>query len=773
VYSYKWDETTGGLLLDSAPLSFSKEPRPVYYQELDILGFDKYWNYEKNDDFPYMWAEANTYWYRGRKVAQTRGGSLYTAPELILLEEPEPDGQALSFVDIATMVEKNRELMEHLVQDTIKRVYNTYIRYKDKVDVFYVAFSGGKDSIVLLDLVQRTLPHNELKVLFGDTGMEFPDTYELVDDMESQLASMGIEFIRAESSLSTEYTWDIFGPPATVNRWCCSVHKTAPQIIALRKNTGKINFTGLAFIGVRASESATRSEYDYISLGEKHQGQYSCNPIIEWNSAEVYNYIFQENLMLNKAYMKGNRRAGCLVCPRAAERSEYFSRVCYPEEFEKFISQIKCQYINSFESSEKLDNFIANGGWKARKNGRDIVSKVGYYETIVKDTQILKIDNPRTNWKAWIKTIGELQNDVSPFRILFRNQEYIFELTKTTNGYEVRFESELSKENPLFVKVLKNVFKKSASCIGCRTCEADCHNGCIKMDNGKVQISANCVKCLQCHQVEKGCLVYKSLEGPKGGRQSMNQKSLNTYSHHAPKIEWFRQYFLYKDSFDQNHSLGSQMYSFFRRFLRDAQLLDNNSFSYTATIIDQLGLENMSSWGIMLANLVYSPQINWYVKKIGFDEEYTREYVTSLLVDDGAKESWVNDIWSSFGRFHDLPFCNVGMGTNNREKNRIVSILRKSWNSPDPRVILYSLFKFAEMCGDYYSFTLSRLLNHGIESDGISPTQIFGLGREKMQSILIGLGVNYPEFIHVTFTHDLDNINLNKEKTSQDVLSLF
>jgi phosphoadenosine phosphosulfate reductase len=317
---------------------------------------------------------------------------------------------------------------------------------------------------------------------------------------------------------------------------------------------------------------------------------------------------------------------------------------------------------------------------------------------------------------------------------LFRNQEYIFELTKTTNGYEVRFESELSKENPLFVKVLKNVFKKSASCIGCRTCEADCHNGCIKMDNGKVQISANCVKCLQCHQVEKGCLVYKSLEGPKGGRQSMNQKSLNTYSHHAPKIEWFRQYFLYKDSFDQNHSLGSQMYSFFRRFLRDAQLLDNNSFSYTATIIDQLGLENMSSWGIMLANLVYSPQINWYVKKIGFDEEYTREYVTSLLVDDGAKESWVNDIWSSFGRFHDLPFCNVGMGTNNREKNRIVSILRKSWNSPDPRVILYSLFKFAEMCGDYYSFTLSRLLNHGIESDGISPTQIFGLEGKKCKA---------------------------------------
>ena len=60
MYSYTWDTETGGLLLNSSPLSFSKEPRPVYYKELDILGFDRYWNYAKNDTYPYMWAEANT-----------------------------------------------------------------------------------------------------------------------------------------------------------------------------------------------------------------------------------------------------------------------------------------------------------------------------------------------------------------------------------------------------------------------------------------------------------------------------------------------------------------------------------------------------------------------------------------------------------------------------------------------------------------------------------------------------------------------------------------
>ena len=38
MYAYTYDEQTGGLLLTSSPLAFSKEPRPVYYKELDILG---------------------------------------------------------------------------------------------------------------------------------------------------------------------------------------------------------------------------------------------------------------------------------------------------------------------------------------------------------------------------------------------------------------------------------------------------------------------------------------------------------------------------------------------------------------------------------------------------------------------------------------------------------------------------------------------------------------------------------------------------------------
>ena len=58
MYSYTFDVETGGILLNSTPTNFSKEPRPVYAAEMDILGFEQYWEYDKQNDIPYMWAES-------------------------------------------------------------------------------------------------------------------------------------------------------------------------------------------------------------------------------------------------------------------------------------------------------------------------------------------------------------------------------------------------------------------------------------------------------------------------------------------------------------------------------------------------------------------------------------------------------------------------------------------------------------------------------------------------------------------------------------------
>lgn len=775
MYQYIWDEDTGGLLLTTEQSKFSKEPRPVYYKELDILGFDQYWNYPKDDSAPVMWAEANNYIYKGRTVAKTKGGALYTAPELILLEEPEPNGGMLQFVDINRMVAKNASIMEALVQETIQKVYNTYRKYKNKIDIFYVAFSGGKDSVVALDIVQRSLPHEDFVVLFGDTKMEFSDTYKIVEQTHMLCEKAGIRFLTSSSEYSPVETWSKFGPPATVTRWCCSVHKTAPQIILLRKLLDKPDFTGMAFVGVRADESIARSKYDDVSYGGKHKGQYSCNVILDWSSAEVFLHIYQRKLPLNETYKKGNRRAGCLVCPRAAERNDYMNHYCYVDEAEPLIDSIRNSYQNTFSDKQTLDQFIINGGWKARKNGRDLSIPLNYEEKYADngDTLII-INNARTEWKTWIKTIGILSNESNPYIIDFQKKMLPFEVVEKDNFLIVKIERQIVKDNPEFSKRIKEVFRKSACCIGCKVCQADCPYGCISFAKGKLSINENCHHCSQCHKVEKGCLVYKSLERPKGGiTMAGKTMSLNSYSHHAPKMDWIQQYFEFKNNFDDNHTLGSQMYSFFKRFLRDSGLLDDTGFSKTAQIIDSIGIDNPAAWGIILVNLCYAPQVGWFINNTNFGEEYSKPYLVNAMVDAGAKESWTNDIFSSLSRMCELPLGEVGLGNVYKEKNRAVSILRTSWTSPDPRVILYSLYKFAEHCGEFYQFSLTVLLDNTIERDGVSPTRIFGLDYDTMVPLLNGLSVNYPDFISASFSLGLDTINLRPDKSSQDVLSLF
>lgn len=77
------------------------------------------------------------------------------------------------------------EEMQHLplqrkIQITTARIIEWYQHYDGKV---YVAFSGGKDSTVLLDIVRRIYP--DVPAVFSDTGLEFPEVREFVKSCEN------------------------------------------------------------------------------------------------------------------------------------------------------------------------------------------------------------------------------------------------------------------------------------------------------------------------------------------------------------------------------------------------------------------------------------------------------------------------------------------------------------------------------------------------------------------------------------------------------------
>lgn len=773
MYSYTYDERTGGILLNSSPTVFSKEPRPVFAPELDTLGFDKYWTYSKQDEAPYMWAESVNYYYRGKLVAKLKGGDLLHAPEIIIPNDengnpvlPEPAGGELRPIDIEAMVKANMDLMDVVETSTEKKIVAIYEKYKDKLDIFHVAFSGGKDSAVLLDLVKKALPQKSFVVIFGNTGMEFPDTYEAAEITKQMCEAEGIPFFVSESHYKPCESWATFGPPARVIRWCCSVHKSTPQTLKMREITGKNDYVGMDFVGVRRHESLARSKYDYENYGEKQKGQYSFNAILDWTSAEIWLYIFSNNLNINKAYKKGNSRAGCLFCPMSGGLSDYMRRQSYPVEIDEYVDMIKAKYASS--PTKTAESYIINGGWNARKNGRELLdTEFRCVEKSDKGYLTIDITRPTSSWKEWIKTLGRFKEIDGHYSVEYEGIDFPFEIKETSNGYVASISEELLKAKPTFGKYFRQVFRKASYCVGCRVCETNCRRGCISFTNGKVSIE-NCIHCHQCHQIDSGCLLFHSTRHPQGGGRSL--KSLNSFADHAPKPEWLQSFFELKDDFFTNHTLGPMMYDMFRRFLKDAGLNEKNHFTKFAELISQIGWESNTAMGLIFTNLVFdNPQVEWYVKNLDIGSYYERSQVEDMLTAVDVKPKDAKSIIKAYKRLTETPLGTTlcfGYVTDEQD------LVRTKCSISDNRVVLYALFRFAEKCNNFREFTLSWLMNDGIDRDGISPTRIFGLDYFEMQSILMGLSAKYPDFIKATFTNDLEKITL-EEKTPDDVLRLF
>lgn len=759
MFGYEFDAETGGLLLNDSTPNSSKEPRPVYATEMRMLHMDEWFAFEDQNDRPYLWAEAASYYYRGELIARTKGGSLCEAPVMDYLvasnESGEkvpavPRGYELQPVDVDSMVAKNADMMAIIEQVTVKKIYDYWKRYQKRLDCFHVAFSGGKDSMVLLELVKKALPHNAFMVVFGDTKMEFPDTYKLVNIVEQQCKEDGIAFYRAASHLGAEEAWRLFGAPSTVLRWCCSVMKSTPQTLKIRDILGKDNFVGADFVGVRAEESIKRSEYEFESYGKKQKGQHSQNPILDWNSAEVWLYIYSRKLPINEAYKKGNTRAGCLFCPMGRGKADSFRQMSYPNEIEKFVS-----IIRDMTDDPNIETYISNGGWASRKNGRDIKNNPERYIETERDGKLyIRVISPKTDWREWIKTLGDLPFD--------------FSIVETADGYEVGFPIEYNKT--VLGKRFKQVFRKTAYCIGCRVCEVNCVFGCIDFSNG-LKIT-NCRHCQQCHEVDEGCLMYHSLEQPKNGGRVM-KNSLNSYADHAPKPEWIDDFFDKGKEFFSNHRLGPMQISIFKKFLTNAGLIVKEETTSLYDLVKSIGKNTDAAWGLILINLAYNNvQIKWYIDNMQVQEANARNSLEDILKAEGVSDKDARSIMKAFKRLTETPLGTVlHFGTTSGKS--VETLTRTKCTLQDDRVLLYALYRYAEACQDYYEFSLSRLMNTSIDSAGISPVKLFGFAEDEMITMLNGLSAKYPAFINVTFTHGLDKISLREDKASDDVLRLF
>jgi len=248
-------------------------------------------------------------------------------------------------------VSANREVLRIAEEDSV-----AFIRkVKDNTSLpVTVSYSGGKDSLATLLVVQKAI--GKIPLLFADTGMEFPETYENVRTVSQEF---GLEVITTEGP---DRFWEQFwerGPPAVNARWCCKACKLEPVSALIRSQWGEC----LSFVGQRKYESQIRAQSRRVWRNPNVPSQLCAAPIHNWTALHVWLYLMREHAPYNPLYEQGLDRIGCFMCP--ASDMALIHRI---ESAHPFLWKGWMERLMEWQEQHALpDNWASSGMWRIRE----------------------------------------------------------------------------------------------------------------------------------------------------------------------------------------------------------------------------------------------------------------------------------------------------------------------------------------------------------------------------------------------------------------------
>jgi phosphoadenosine phosphosulfate reductase len=173
-----------------------------------------------------------------------------------------------------------------------------------------ISFSGAED-VVLIDMAKKT--GKNFRVFTLDTGRLHPETYQFIEEVRNAY-NIGIEVFFANRDATEKLVKEkgLFSFYKDGHKECCDVRKVDPLKRAL-------NTVDAWITGQRKDQSpGTRANVPVIqkdpTFGTGNLIKF--NPLANWTSKQVWDYIRENNIPYNKLHLKGYVSIGCEPCTR-------------------------------------------------------------------------------------------------------------------------------------------------------------------------------------------------------------------------------------------------------------------------------------------------------------------------------------------------------------------------------------------------------------------------------------------------------------------------
>jgi len=178
------------------------------------------------------------------------------------------------------------------------------------------ASSFGAEDVVVIDLIAKI--RKETTIFTLDTGRLPEETYEVMDRIRERYGVTIRSYFpdkTAVEKLEREKGFYSFRQSIENRKECCGIRKVEPLNRALAGLDAWIT-------GLRREQAVTRTELAKVEKDAAHGGMAKINPIADWTTQQVWDYIRKHQVPYNRLHDQGFPSIGCAPCTRAVRPGE-------------------------------------------------------------------------------------------------------------------------------------------------------------------------------------------------------------------------------------------------------------------------------------------------------------------------------------------------------------------------------------------------------------------------------------------------------------------